>query len=102
MNSHHHNHKAAFTVGSQPPIIGILWSQPEPGQSWDAGFMLLYDDAPEHGSELAEDDERVRLICLDCLLDEQPGIGRGLDLARRHGTADLTDDGEWIAGDDDE
>ena len=34
-----------------------------------------------------------------CLLDEHPEIGRGLDLAREHGAADLDDDGAWVAGD---
>ncbi|HXQ85228.1 MAG: hypothetical protein WCE47_12670 [Gaiella sp.] len=33
---------------------------------------------------------------MHCLLDEHPEIGRGLDLAREHGAADLDDDGEWV------
>ena len=31
---------------------------------------------------------------VDCLFDEWPGIGRGLDLARAHGAAELVG-GEW-------
>jgi hypothetical protein len=33
-------------------------------------------------------------ICLDCLLELQPGLGRGLDVAREHGIA-VCIDGEW-------
>jgi len=39
-------------------------------------------------------------MCLDCLLDELPSIvGRGLDIAREHGVADIGDNGEWVVGD---
>ena len=40
----------------------------------------------------------ITLVCLDCLIDEHPEIGRGLDIAREHGAAAL-EDGEWVAGD---
>jgi hypothetical protein len=33
-------------------------------------------------------------ICLDCLLELQPGLGRGLDVAHEHGVA-VCIDGEW-------
>lgn len=32
--------------------------------------------------------------CLDCVLDLQPGLGRGLDVAKQHGIAYCVD-GEW-------
>jgi hypothetical protein len=35
-------------------------------------------------------------ICLDCLLSLQPGLGRGLDVAKEHGHAYQVD-GEWRA-----
>jgi hypothetical protein len=35
---------------------------------------------------------------MNCLLDEDPALGRGLDLAREHGVADL-EDGKWVVGD---
>jgi hypothetical protein len=71
----------------------------------DSGFLLLYDDAPpseeldETQYENPEDDPRMRWICLGCLLEEHPEIGRGMDIARKHRVADLDDDGEWVVGD---
>ena len=40
----------------------------------------------------------VTLVCLHCLLDDHPELGRGLDLAREHGAADLDENDEWVAG----
>ncbi len=34
-----------------------------------------------------------------CLLDDHPELGRGLDIAREYGVADLDELGEWIVGD---
>jgi hypothetical protein len=36
---------------------------------------------------------------MHCLLDEHPEIGRGLDIAREHGVADLDEAGERVIGD---
>ena len=44
------------------------------------------------------DDPRITLVCLDCLIDDHPEIGRGLEIARRFGVADVGDDGVWIVG----
>jgi hypothetical protein len=33
------------------------------------------------------------------LIDDHPELGRGLDIAREYGVADLDDDGEWVVGD---
>jgi hypothetical protein len=38
-------------------------------------------------------------VCLDCLIDDHPELGRGLDIAREYGVADLDDSGEWVVGD---
>jgi hypothetical protein len=35
-------------------------------------------------------------MCLGCLIDDHPEIGRGLDLAREYGVADLDGDGGWV------
>ena len=35
----------------------------------------------------------------DCLLDDNPELGCGLDIAREYGVADLDEDGEWVVGD---
>ena len=64
----------------------------------DSGFTVLFEDAPDpddldDGDELPED-----LVCLHCLLDDHPELGRGLDIAREYGVADLDGDGEWVVG----
>ncbi len=41
----------------------------------------------------------LSLECLGCLLDDHPEVGRGLDIAREYGVADLGEDGEWVVGD---
>jgi hypothetical protein len=38
-------------------------------------------------------------VCLDCLIDDNPEIGRALDIAREYGVADLDETGEWVIGD---
>ena len=91
---------AATTVvvwGSEPPAYSIgferelMW----PG---DSGFTVLFDDAPDP-DEVHPGDPRISLAHLDCLLDDYPELGRGLDIAREYGVADLDDDGEWVVGD---
>jgi hypothetical protein len=41
-------------------------------------------------------DYRPEIICLSCLIGQHPELGQTLDLARQHGSAELTDDGEWV------
>ena len=45
------------------------------------------------------DNTPTSLVCLHCLLDDHPGVGRGLDIAREYGVADLGASGEWVVGD---
>jgi hypothetical protein len=52
----------------------------------DAEFTVLERDRAPSQSD--------RPICLDCLLELQPGLGRGLDVAKQHGIAYCVD-GEW-------
>ena len=54
------------------------------------------DDPPADGDEPPEG---ITIVCLHCLLDDHPEIGRGLDIAREYGVADLDERGEWIVGD---
>jgi len=96
--STHHTHTIAVSVGTRPPIEAIIYHQPEPDEPNDSGFTLLHGDAPDDPGDLADNDERLRTVCINCLLDENPGIGRGLDLARQHGSADLDPDTGWVAG----
>ena len=86
--------------GSEPPEFSIGYEQPlGPG---DSGFTVLFDDAPDP-DDLPEDGDSlppgITLVCLDCLLDYHPHVGRGLDIAREYGVADLDAGGEWVVGD---
>ena len=66
----------------------------------DSGFTVLYADAPDP-DELDEQGRHpdVTIVCLGCLVDDHPEIGRGLDLAREYGVADLDKNGAWVVGD---
>lgn len=65
----------------------------------------MFDDAPDpedlDSAELPEDElpPGITLVCLHCLIDDHPEIGRGLDIAREYGVADLDDNNEWVVGD---
>ena len=70
----------AMVWGSQPPAFSIGHERPLwPG---DSGFTVLFDDAPDPDEVQGPDDPRISLVHLDCLLDEHPELGRGLDIAR--------------------
>ena len=87
----------AMVWGSQPPAFSIGHERPLwPG---DSGFTVLFDDAPDPDEVQGPDDPRISLVHLDCLLHEHPELGRGLDIAREYGVADLDDDDEWVVGD---
>jgi hypothetical protein len=95
-----HARAMAVVWGGEPPAFSIGYEKPTvPG---DSGFSVLFDDAPDpddlpvDGNELPEG---ITVVCLCCLLDDHPEIGRGLDIAREYGVADLDDDGEWVVGD---
>lgn len=89
----------AIVWGSEPPAFSIGYE--EPFGSADSGFSVLFEDAPDP-EELPDTEGLplgITLVCLDCLLDDHPEIGRGLDIAREYGVADLDDQGEWVVGD---
>ena len=75
------------SIGHGPP----MWPN-------DSGFSIVLSDAPDP-DEVEPGDPRIGIIHLSCVIDGFPGIGRGLDLAREHGVADVSDGGEWIVGD---
>jgi hypothetical protein len=84
----------AIVWGSSGPVVGVVYAPNEPDANLDCEFSLVLEDAPP--------DEPLpttpnALVHLECALDEWPGIGRGLDLARAHGEAELVG-GEWRAG----
>ena len=63
---------------------------------------VLFEDAPDP-DDLPDFDgeslpEGITLVCLHCLINDHPEIGRGLDLAREYGVADLDDNDEWVVG----
>ena len=58
----------------------------------ESGFVLLDVDAPDDPG----DDYELVVICTDCLIEQHPEAGLGMDLAREHGEARL--EGEaWVA-----
>ena len=69
----------------------------------DSGFSVLFADAPDPDDLPPPSAEGlppgITFVCLHRLLDDHPEIGRGLDLAREYGVADLDGDGVWIVGD---
>ena len=91
-----HAKTMAVVWGSEPPAFSIRYEKPQ----WrgDSGFSVLFDDAPDPDEVQGPDDPRITLVCLDCLIDDHPEIGRGLEIARRFGVADVGDDGVWIVG----
>jgi hypothetical protein len=89
----------AWVWGSEPPAFSIGYLREKINQT-DSGFTVLFDDAPDP-EELDEKGQHpaVGIVCMNCLIDDNPEIGRGLDIAREYGVADLDDDGEWVVGD---
>jgi hypothetical protein len=60
---------------------------------------VLFDDARD--PEDVDDPKQhpgITLVCLRCLVNNHPELGRGLDIARKHGVADLNENGEWMVG----
>lgn len=88
--------------GSQPPAFSIGYEKPMwPG---DSGFSVLFDDAPDPEDFPEEDNPQelppgITLVCLHCLINDHPEVGRGLDIAREYGVADLDEHDEWVVGD---
>ena len=75
------------TIIDGQPVRAVSYLEPE--ESWDSGFMLFAGE-PEH-------ERKTALICVECLLDDHPEVGIGMDLARHHGVATRTGD-TWTAG----
>jgi hypothetical protein len=70
----------ALVWGSEPPAFSI--GHDEPMGAADSGFSVLFDDAPAPDEVEGPDDPRISLVCLDCLIDDHPELGRGLDRPR--------------------
>jgi hypothetical protein len=85
----------AWVWGSEPPAFSIGYDTPE-GLA-DSGFTVLCDDAPDPEEvDATTGHPAISWVCLDCLIEDDPEVSRGLDLAREHGVADLAENGEWL------
>ena len=87
----------AWVLGSEPPAFSIGYEMPR--GVWDSGFTVIYQDAPDPHELDGPDHEGSQFVCMRCLVDDDPAIGRGLDLAREYGVAELDENGEWVVGD---
>ena len=96
MTEFEHARTVAVVWGSAPPAFSIGWCKP----MWrgDSGFTVPFDDAPDPDEVELPADPRVTLDCLSCLIDDHPELGRGLDIARKYGVADLDGGGDWVVG----
>jgi hypothetical protein len=94
-----HLKRWAWVWGTRRPAFSVGYTSEKLGPG-DSGYTVLYDDAPAP-EELDEQGQHpdVSIVCLCCLIDDDPDLGRGLDIAREYGVADLDDGGEWVVGD---
>lgn len=76
-------------VANGDPIGAISCLKPR--DPWDSGLAVW---SVPHG---AADDVDSAVVCLECLLEDHPEVGRGMDLAREHGEA-IYDGSDWISG----
>ena len=81
--------------GGRRPVFSIGYDHDAGRSELDSGYTILFDDAPDP-SDVSIGDRRIRWMHLGCLVEDYPEIGRGLDLAREFGAADLDDAGEWV------
>ena len=81
----------AIVVGERPPAMSISWEQPR--RPWDSGYCVIFSEV-DPGDEVSVSD----LVCLRCLIEDgDAALGRGLELARRHGQVDFDlETGEWF------
>ena len=78
---------------------GSTWAIASQAVLDGAPATVIYSGSDEQFSVLERDREPRETdtpICLDCLLELQPGLGRGLDIAKERGSAYRVD-GRWRA-----
>jgi hypothetical protein len=76
---------------------GSAWAIASKAVLDGAPATVVYDVGDAEFTVLERDREPRKTdspICLDCLLELQPGLGRGLDIAKQTGIAYRVD-GEW-------
>jgi hypothetical protein len=59
----------------------------------DRSYLVLDADTPEDPSTVTVG--YLAPVCVHCLLDQHPSVGRGMDVARRTGGARLVE-GAWL------
>jgi hypothetical protein len=87
-----HGRLVAVVVGAEAPVVTVVHSD-EKVIPTDSGFTVLLSDAPERPEDADDDD--METMCLHCLIEDHPEVGRGLDLAKKKGHADRSEDGTW-------
>jgi hypothetical protein len=75
-----------------PPVVSIGYEK-DSDEGNDSGFSLIFSDAPP-ADEL--DEYTPVFLCVNCAVEDYPEVGRGLDLAREMGAADLDENDEWV------
>ena len=77
--------RIAILLGKEKPAMSISYEPPT--DPYNSGFMVIYADSDPDTLDDSHDD--VELVCLHCLAqDGDVQLGRGLDLARKHGQVD--------------
>lgn len=80
-------------VGDAGPIIACA---ARPADGVDSGYTCWRaSGALTHPDDLRPDDPMLRTVCLDCLLDQHPGLAPALMLALDHGAAERDPEGHW-------
>jgi hypothetical protein len=92
-----HGRTLAMVWGSEEPAFSIGYEEEKLGPA-DSGFTVLFEDAPDP-EDSYPGHPAIEFVCLRCLLDSNPELGRGLDIARGYGVADLDENGDWVVGD---
>jgi hypothetical protein len=61
----------------------------------DETFVVGHDSDPLDPAEIRPED--LKVVCLSCLIERHPVVGRGMDLAREGGVACYSE-GAWSVG----
>lgn len=88
-----HTHDRSLTIGAREGAqIAYVTYTGERADDGDSGFTLEYEGAPPPWEWTQE---VMGVVCMGCLIEHHPDVGPGLDLARKHGSAELVD-GNWV------
>ncbi len=88
--------RAVIVCGERWPAKAISFLEPE--EQWETGHLVVLEDVPEPDD--LSGDEPSHPVCVDCLLEERPEVGRGLELAWEHGEVVWdADERKWLPRD---